>query len=144
MRDAPRPVTDFFGTRLDPGALVAGLRALGLRRFALVLTDDGVVLKLAPMTGDAPDRAEAWLKGRFSPLMPCTVHAVSRDCGCDLEGSFQDLRRAPFEVVALAEVFHEKDLARAEAVLRARLGDAPEGEVQFQRWVRPGDRKSVV
>ena len=38
-----RPVTDYFGTRLSPDGLVAGLGALGLRSFTLVLADDGAV-----------------------------------------------------------------------------------------------------
>ncbi|MDD5628147.1 MAG: carbamoyltransferase N-terminal domain-containing protein, partial [Elusimicrobia bacterium] len=45
------PVTDFFGTRLEPHRLLGGLRAAGLDRFALVLRDDEAVLRLPAGAG---------------------------------------------------------------------------------------------
>ncbi|MBI3564479.1 MAG: hypothetical protein HY079_04705, partial [Elusimicrobia bacterium] len=139
MKTARAPLTDFFGTRLEPDALAAGLRAQGLTRFALVLTDAGPVLRLpkSALGGDAAQRAETWLRGAFSPLVAVRVDGIRPVRG--LDGRVADRRRRRVAVVALAEVFDERERPSAEAALRARVG----GRVHEASWRRPGGPSGV-
>lgn len=143
MKTNPSPVTDFFGTRLDPRALVGGLEGLGLSRFTLTLTDESVVLGLGSESGEETSiaRSATWLRGQMSPLMPCSVeHGVATE----KRGSFVDKRRRPSMVVALAELGDEKkDRAGAEKLLLSRLGNTRKSEVHFRTWLRPGGEKGV-
>ena len=137
MTAKARPVTDFFGTRLDPGALIGGLKSQGLTRFNLILRDDEAVLRSSPCDGDALARAETWLRGRLSPLLPCRVELLSSESSARLlTGSFQDRRRRPLDVIAVAEYWDEGGRAGAEAELTSRLG--PGGKVHVLSWTRPG------
>ena len=132
-----RPVTDYFGTRLEPGGLVAGLGELGLRSFTLVLADDGAVLLVSGDPGsDSVARATTWLRGMLSPLLPCRVERGAGEPG----GAFEDRRRRPAWTIALGEIFdEEKDAARVEADVLARLG----GEARVISWLRPGGDRGV-
>lgn len=132
MMTASRPVTDHFGTRLEPAGLVAGLAARGLRRFTLSVDDEGARLTLGEEpSSDAAARAATWLRGRLSPLMPLRVARGAGRKG----GAFLDRRRRPTWVVALGEISdEERDGARVEADVRARLG----GEGEVISWLRPG------
>jgi len=138
MKAKPRPVTDYFGTRLEPGALVDGLKSQGLTRFSLVLRDDEAVLRLAASSDpDAAARAETWLRGRLSPLRTCRVERESNArLLIGLKGGFQDRRRRPVDVVALAEIWDEAERGRAEDELARRLGSG--GKIRFMTWRRPG------
>lgn len=137
MMTTARPLTDHFGTRLEPAALVAGLAERGLRRFLLCVDDEGARLELDGEPGaDAAARATTWLRGRLSPLMPLRVErgALRKDA------AFEDRRRRPTWVIALGEVFdEERDGARVEADVRARLG----GEGELISWRRPGGARGV-
>lgn len=137
MITASRPVTDYFGTRLEPGELVAGLGDRGLRDFTLVLDDDGAALRLSGDLGaDSVARALTWLRGRLSPLLPCRAESGAAKPG----GGFEDRRRRPTWIIALGEIFDEgKDAARVEADVLARLG----GGARVISWLRPGDAQGV-
>ncbi len=137
MMTASRPVTDHFGTRLEPAALVAGLAARGLRGFTLRVDDEGASLELSgDPASDAAARAATWLRGRFSPLMPLRVERGSRRKAA----AFEDRRRRPTWVVALGEIFdEERDAARVEAEVRSRLG----GEGRIISWRRPGGARGA-
>ncbi len=132
-----RPVMDHFGTRLEPRELVAGLCEQGLRDFVLVLSDEGAILR----HGGDPDagsvaRAMTWLRGRLSPLMPCRAESGAVKPG----GAFEDRRARPTWIIALGEIFdEEKDAARVEAGVRARLG----GDARVISWNRPGGPSGV-
>ena len=142
MKTKARTVTDYFGTRLDPSALEDGLRALGLARFSLSLTDKELILRSSGASGDQEERATAWLRGVMSPLWPCRVER-SNVAGEKLDGRFVDRRRGPPMTVALGEVFDEEDGARVEADLRSRLG-SPDGKgVRLVSWRRPGGKSGV-
>ncbi|MDP3542207.1 MAG: carbamoyltransferase C-terminal domain-containing protein [Elusimicrobiota bacterium] len=137
MTKNSRPVTDHFGTRLEPGALVAGLTARGLRGFRLVVDDEGASLTLsADPGGDAAACATTWLRGMLSPLMPLRVERGAVKGG----GAFEDRRRRPTWIIALGEIFDEEaDAGRVEAVVRARLG----GEGEVISWPRPGGARGA-
>jgi carbamoyltransferase len=137
MITTSRPVTDYFGTRLQPRELVAGLDSLGLRDFLLVLSDEGAALKVRGDIGaDAVARAMTWLRGRLSPLLPCRAEAGAVKPG----GAFEDRRRRPTWIIALGEIFDEgKDAARVEADVLARLG----GDARVISWLRPGGAQGV-
>ena len=146
----PMPsVTDYFGTRLEPRGLRAGLKAAGLGRFALILRDDEAILRLpARLTQDeSAQRALTWLRSQMSPLLPCRIEPASRAQLPDLDGSLVDRRRRPLWIVALAEIWNEeKDSAGAAAGLLARLGCAGQARgaaVHFISWRRPGEEQGV-
>ena len=130
-------MTDHFGTRLDPGELVAGLAAQGLRAFVLVAGDDGAVLRTnEDHDGDAASRALTWLRGRLSPLAPCRLERGAAKTG----GAFEDRRRRPGWTVALGEILDEEnDAARVEADALARAG----GAASLVTWLRPGGESGV-
>src|SRR5690554_5014380 len=65
-----RPVTDAFGTRLDPDALVAGLSAQGLVDVRLVLEDGGFVVRHSGSDAASTMKALTWLRSVLSPLVP--------------------------------------------------------------------------
>lgn len=137
MITTSRPVTDYFGTRLDPRELVAGLSELGLRDFVFVLADEGAALRVrGDLESDSVARAMTRLRGRLSPLLPCRAEIGAVKPG----GAFEDRRRRPTWIVALGEIFDEgKDAARVEADVLARLG----GEASVISWPRPGDARGV-
>ncbi|MCM2305064.1 MAG: 4Fe-4S binding protein, partial [Elusimicrobia bacterium] len=132
-----RPVTDYFGTRLSPDGLVAGLGDLGLRGFTLVLADDGAVLRVDGDPGsDAAARALTWLRGMLSPLSPCRAERGAAAPG----GAFEDRRRRPAWTVALGEILDEDaDAARVEADVLARAG----AEARLISWLRPGGARGA-
>ncbi|MDD5304359.1 MAG: 4Fe-4S binding protein, partial [Elusimicrobia bacterium] len=137
MITTSRPVTDYFGTRLDPRELVAGLEEQGLRDFVLVLSDEGATLRLSGDLGsDSAARALTWLRGRLSPLLPCRAENGAGTTG----GAFEDRRRRPTWIIALGEVFDEgNDAARVEAEVLARIG----GGARVISWLRPGGSRGV-
>ncbi|MBI2384840.1 MAG: 4Fe-4S binding protein [Elusimicrobia bacterium] len=138
MMRIPRPVTDHFGTRLEPRELVAGLAARGLRRFILVLEDGGALLRTDDdLDGDAASRALTWLRGELSPLLPCRLE---RAPGLKAGGAFEDRRRRALWTVALGEILDEAaDAARVEADVLARAGAG----AALITWPRPGGARGV-
>jgi carbamoyltransferase len=137
MMTTSRPVTDHFGTRLEPDGLVAGLAARGLRAFILVLEDEGAVLRLRGDTGaDAAAGALTWLRGELSPLMPCRVEAAA---GVKEGGAFEDRRRRPSWIIALGEIFDEAEGARVEADALSRAGAG----ARLIAWSRPGGARGT-
>ncbi|OGR76325.1 MAG: hypothetical protein A2X40_11115 [Elusimicrobia bacterium GWC2_65_9] len=144
MTTNSRPVTDYFGTRLEPRALIDGLQSLGLARFSLVLTDEEMVLRLTEKRGDGllTARATTWLRGRLSPLFACRIERLRAAQGRDLKESFEDRRRKPLLMIALAEIWDEKkERSRAEDRLRARLAGG--AAVYFRSWRRAGGPQGV-
>lgn len=120
------PITCFFGTRLDADALVADLLAAGLSDAHVELRDGDVCLRCADpdLRRDEVAQALTALRVRFSPLTELRVDAVA------VEGvRVLDARRAPPEIVALAEVFDpDGGFVCAAADLSARLAPyAPDG-----------------
>lgn len=118
-----RPLTDAFGTRLDPVRLLAGLAGLGLPGARLVADDDGIVLEC---DDPHPWRAEVmhaltWLRAQFSPL----VQVRARKCEAGA-AEFVDVRRGATRIVALAEVTEaESRIGPALDDLLRRLGPGP-------------------
>ena len=145
MGTNPGPVTDFFGTRLIPDALVEELASLGLSNFAVVLTDEGAVLRLTRgHDEDAAARAVTRLRGRFSPFLTIGVEAVPASKAPARNGSFIDERRRRMRVVVLAEIWDEAGLPRAAAGLLSRLGlggsaSAAAVHVRVEDWGRARD-----
>jgi carbamoyltransferase len=118
------PVTDAFGTRREPEALLSGLGSLLGRGFRLVLHDEGVVLEVSSeiRRGSRLEPALAWLKDRFVWLS--VDHAPLKGPARN-PGRLRDERRIPVRTVALAEL--HPDGAAEPAVLAgllARLGPA--------------------
>lgn len=132
MISTTRPVTDYFGTRLEPGELVAGLANPGLRGFLLILTDEGARLRLSgDLRADSAARALTWLRGMLSPLLSCEAESGAAKRG----GAFEDRRRRPTWVIALGEVFDEEnDGARVEADVLSRAG----AKARIVSWLRLG------
>lgn len=137
MITTSRPVTDYFGTRLDPRELVAGLGEQGLLDFVLVLSDEGAALRVSGEPGsDSVAHAMTWLRGRLSPLLPCRAEIAAVKPG----GAFEDRRRRATWIIALGEIFdEEKNAARVEADVLARFG----GEARVMSWLRPGGAQGV-
>lgn len=126
-----RPLTDHFGTRLEPRALVEGLSERGLRGFTLAVDDDGAILRVSQdPRSDAVAVAATWLRGMLSPLRACRVEPGA---GAE-DAAFEDRRRRPTWIVALGEILdEERDAARVEADVLARAGGGA-----LISWLRPG------
>ncbi|MCR4295395.1 MAG: 4Fe-4S binding protein, partial [Elusimicrobia bacterium] len=131
-----RPVTDYFGTRLKPDALVAGLVERGLRGFTLAVEDDGESLRVSQdPRSDAVAGAATWLRGLFSPLRACRVETGAAAA----DAAFEDRRLRPTWVVALGEILdEERDAARVEADVLSRAGGGA-----LISWLRPGGSSGV-
>ena len=69
------PLSDAFGTRLDPRALLEGLERLGLRDAGLTFTDAGVTLRCPDPDPrrDELARALTWLRTQLSPIVPLAL-----------------------------------------------------------------------
>jgi predicted NodU family carbamoyl transferase/NAD-dependent dihydropyrimidine dehydrogenase PreA subunit len=127
-----RPWTDWFGTRLDPDALLEGLGRIGLRDAQLSLTDSGVQLVISEATErEHVSLGLVWLREQLSPLMQCTVQAVP-----SVTPGIKDLRTRSPKRVVLAESWSPGDLPTRLADLVERLGD-PTPPSQELPW--PGD-----
>ena len=128
MKPRPVPVTDYFGTRLEPRSLASGLRRQGARRFSLVIEDGGILLRLAAQEGapEASARAGTWLRSVFSPLLPCRVESPAPNLGPE----FIDRRRRPLLIVRLTESF-------------ASGANPPEAAPGGLSWRRPGGTTGI-
>jgi len=102
----PRPLTDAFGTRLEPHDLLAGLAAAGLPAARLVVREREVVLECDDPHPwrDEVARALTWLRARLSPLVP--VRAAPRSAPAP---GFADERRVAIDTVALLEAVPKVD-----------------------------------
>lgn len=139
------PLTDAFGTRLDPALLVEGLQSIGLRRFRLLARDDGIVLECEdprPWQDDTA-RALTWLRSKFSPLVSIRaekLHAAAP--------AFADVRSRGPLVVALAEVADgEMDLKQALGDLLQRLGRGDkeaQGRLKAPPLEEPGQQRLAM
>ncbi len=124
-------VTDAFGSRVAPEALVAGVQACGLSRGAIVLHDHGLDLQFDSATpggegGDAVSAAITWLRSRLSPLVP--MRAVAQEGAVPDEGGddtatlvLRDQRTHGPLSVALAECDSPDGFEAAVASLLDRL-----------------------
>jgi predicted NodU family carbamoyl transferase/ferredoxin/MoaA/NifB/PqqE/SkfB family radical SAM enzyme len=111
------PVTDAFGTRLSPEALVAGLDANGLPGAQLAWGDDGVLVRHElDEHGVGFATGLTWLKSVLSPLVPLRLER-----GGERTPRFVDARKRPPTVVALAEIFDPSTLPAAVAHVLAKL-----------------------
>ncbi|MBI4678661.1 MAG: hypothetical protein HY748_13870 [Elusimicrobia bacterium] len=117
---------DAFGTRLEAGEVVSGLAGQGLSSFSLLVLDDELVLRLGRgVPEDLEARAVTWLKGLFSPLMPCRVERLPAGRSKKPVREVVSARSAPVHVVSLAEVWRPDDLKTAFPGLVSRLGVPP-------------------
>lgn len=118
------PLTDAFGSRLQPGAIAAGLDEQGLSRSVLVVTDAGLKLVY-----DGPDelsdpvsRAVTWLRSVFSPLVPVEIEQVE-------DGAFDarivDQRTRLPHVLSLVECDSPSGFRAAARELVRRLAVRP-------------------
>jgi predicted NodU family carbamoyl transferase/ferredoxin len=116
------PLTDGFGTRLQPSEILAGLSVQGLPGARLMLHDQGVTVQYAgeaQQSAEAPQsgkgqqsgevqesevvaRASTWLRSLLSPLVACRFEKLSQ---APAEPLFVDERTHVPSLVALAEVF---------------------------------------
>lgn len=119
-----RPVTDAFGTRLDPEALVAGLGAQGLVDVRLVLEDGGFVVQHAGSDAVSTMKALTWLRSVLSPLVPARLE----DAAPQPEASrFTDLRTHLPALVTIGEAWGPETLAGVVDDVLRRLGATPTG-----------------
>lgn len=97
----PSPITDAFGTRLDPSELLHGLAELGVRDARLIVADDGLVLECddPDQRSDVTARALTWLRSRFSPLVPLRSRGRTYD-----DAGIVDERQRRTEIVTLVEL----------------------------------------
>ena len=103
------PITDWFGTVLQPEDLCAGLVDCGLERSRLVIDDDGLTIEFSEgaATDDIPSRALTWIRTQFSPLVPARLLHVE-----GLEGStIQDARASTASRITLVEIADPDDFA---------------------------------
>jgi predicted NodU family carbamoyl transferase/ferredoxin len=114
------PLTDAFGTRLNPAELLRGLQQMGLVRARLIARDQEIVLECddpSPWCDDTA-RALTWLRTQFSPLVsvrsaPCTPGGAE----------FIDRRSRQGQSIALAEITGGEDgVSAALEDLLQRLG----------------------
>ncbi|MDP6944397.1 MAG: 4Fe-4S binding protein, partial [Myxococcota bacterium] len=119
---------DWFGTRLDPDAVLDGLRTVGVASPGLAQSDDGVRLFVTPDTPpEAVSRGLVWLREQLSPLTSVTVEAQ-----VTLAGYVDERTRFP-EAIVLAEIWDTDDMQRRLDDLADRLG-APLAPSQDMPW----------
>jgi carbamoyltransferase len=120
------PLLDAFGTRVSEAAVIEGLYGLGLESFSLLVSDSGLLLRIASGVSEgAAARAEIWLKGVFSPLRACRVERVPRRL---LRKGIREVAlgdRRPILVAAVVEMFEPGDLPAVLPQALARLGLKP-------------------
>jgi carbamoyltransferase len=126
----PTPLTDAFGTRLDPTALFDGLASFGFRDARLLVrTGDVVVEAWGPSQGEqARALATTWLVSVFSPLWRCALVERGWLADAPVPRSVVD-ERDPLAVVAIAELTDLGPLAEAILTDLCHRTGAPRGQV---------------
>ncbi|MBI5881563.1 MAG: 4Fe-4S dicluster domain-containing protein [Elusimicrobia bacterium] len=136
------PVTDAFGTRLDPRELLRGVAVEFDRDFKLRLDDEGAVFSVA-----APDLAHPRLEHALSRLRDrlagWSVRLQEGRARAGDKARVHDERRVPVLTVTLVEADSDApDLAAARRILKKRLGAAAGGrEPLFFEWRRAGNSR---
>lgn len=116
------PWTDWFGTRLDPNAVLDGLGQTGLTPAHLVLDDDGVTLVVNPSADPTTvGRGLVWLREQLSPLTSVTVRTAD-----EVTSGLTDTRTHHPDTLVFAESWSPDDLSARLSDLADRLGDVTE------------------
>lgn len=131
------PITDWFGTVLDPVDLRAGLEASGLRGTRLVVHDDRLALEYAEggPHDEAPSEALTWIRSQFSPLVAATLERVAEVEGHSVvDARTNEIRAMTFVELLDPEEFRDAAFWLAERLPRDRsAGATPEDPIGDER-----------
>jgi len=103
------PLTDAFGTRLDPNWIEQNLLAFGLRSFSIEIHDECWILHHPEQdrSSDSVSMAATWLRGQLSPLLPIKLVPEQLSQSLESETCFHERRTCDLDCITLVEMWDE-------------------------------------